>query len=69
MSLADKVARVSKAVAGAITGGAAAFAVAIQDGQVTGPEWITISLAVLAGAGIVFGAPANKVGGSDGTAT
>jgi hypothetical protein len=60
MNLADKIAAVSKAVAGGITGGAAAAGQALLDGQITGGEWITIAVAALVGAGLVYAAPANR---------
>lgn len=60
MTLAERISTVSKAVAGGVTGAAAAAGQALLDGQITGGEWITIAVAALVGAGLVYAAPANR---------
>jgi hypothetical protein len=60
MSWTDQIPRVSKAIAGGVTGLAAALTQALLDGQITSGEWITIAVATLGGAGLVYVAPKNK---------
>ena len=52
---------ISKAIAGALTGAAAALTATAVDGGITGTEWWTVVAAALAGFAIVFQAPANEV--------
>jgi hypothetical protein len=44
----------TKAIAGALTAGGAAFATAAIDGDVTGTEWATVAVATLGALGIVW---------------
>ncbi|WP_432169037.1 hypothetical protein [Streptomyces sp. 1222.5] len=52
-----KVSHYWKAVAAAVTAGAAAAGTALQDGVVTAPETVAIVLAVLGGAGFTWAVP------------
>lgn len=49
-----------KAIAGALATGLGAFATAAADNEITTSEWALIGVAILGGAGIVAGAPANE---------
>jgi hypothetical protein len=51
-------ARIAKALIGGLTAAAAAYGVAVQDGQVTGSEWTTIAIAAI-GAGVAVWATPN----------
>jgi hypothetical protein len=51
--------RVLKAVAAAVTAGLAAYGTAVQDGNVSGDEWVALVVAAL-GAGLVIWAVPNK---------
>jgi hypothetical protein len=53
---------IRKAIAGAITTGVAALAIAGQDGNITTHEWYTILGAVLFGFAGVWVAPRNEEG-------
>lgn len=47
----------AKAIAGAVSAGAASLATALNDGTVTATEGVTIALSVLAALGIVWKIP------------
>lgn len=51
--------RISKAIAGAFSGGLAALVTAAQGGEITSNEWITIALAFIGAGYVVWQAPAN----------
>lgn len=53
----NTILRYAKAVAGGLAAGVAALTPALADGTVTGAEWLTIAIAVLAGAGIIAVVP------------
>jgi hypothetical protein len=57
-----KLSEITKAVAGALTAGGAAFTTAAIDGDVTGTEWATVVVAALIALGAVWAvtAPALK---------
>lgn len=44
----------AKTVVAAIAAGAIAAQVAVEDGSITGAEWVTIGLAALAALGVYF---------------
>lgn len=48
-----------KAVAGFVVPGIVALAYALQDGSVSGPEWLGVLAACVAGSGVVYVAPKN----------
>ncbi|MGV4984498.1 hypothetical protein ACVB8X_13840 [Streptomyces sp. NRAIS4] len=52
-----KVSRAWKAVVSGVAAGAAAAATAVQDGQVTAAEWVTIVLAILGALGVTWAVP------------
>lgn len=52
-----KVSRYWKAVVAAVVAGGGAAGTALQDGKVTGPEAVTIVLAVLGGLGFTWAVP------------
>ncbi|MFJ8153982.1 hypothetical protein [Streptomyces sp. NPDC094468] len=52
-----KVSRYWKAVVAAVVAGAGAAGTALDDGRVTGPEAVTIVLAVLGGLGFTWAVP------------
>lgn len=55
-----KISKAWKAVVGGVAAGAAATATAVQDGQVTAAEGITIVLAILGSAGVTWAVPNRK---------
>lgn len=55
---------IAKAIIGGLTAGAAAYGVAVQDGQVTGAEWATIAIAAIV-AGVSVWATPNAAPKSD----
>jgi hypothetical protein len=62
----DRIAAVSKALAGALAAFASSFAVAYTDREVSTAEWVTVAVATVVGFGGVWVAPANRDSGSDG---
>ncbi|MGW3024842.1 hypothetical protein [Streptomyces sp. NPDC001221] len=52
-----KISKMWKAVVGGLAAGAAAAATAVQDGQVTAAEGITIALAILGALGVTWAVP------------
>ncbi|MGV9242606.1 hypothetical protein [Streptomyces sp. NPDC003710] len=52
-----KISKMWKAVVGGLAAGAAAAATAVQDGQVTAAEGVTIALAVLGAYGVTWAVP------------
>ncbi|MEU8906951.1 hypothetical protein [Streptomyces mirabilis] len=52
-----KVARYWKAITAGVVAGAGAAGTALEDGKVTGPEAVTILLAVLGGLGLTWAVP------------
>ncbi|MGW5429942.1 hypothetical protein ACWET9_22430 [Streptomyces sp. NPDC004059] len=52
-----KISKMWKAVVGGLAAGAAAAATAVQDGQVTAAEGVTIALAVLGALGVTWAVP------------
>lgn len=52
-----KVSKMWKAVVGGLAAGTASAATAVQDGQITSVETVTIVLAVLAGLGVTWAVP------------
>ena len=54
MSVLSKIPTIAKAIVAAGTGFGASFAVAIQDGKVSTPDWITIAIATIIAAGAVL---------------
>jgi len=61
----DLLARLPKAIAGAVAGAAAAFATASLDGSLSTGELIVIAGAAVGAFGIVYGAPANATPEAD----
>ena len=57
MSVAVGVAKVGKAVVGALVAGLGALTTALSDGSVTASEWVTVALATVVAAGGVWGVP------------
>lgn len=57
-----RLSQITKAVAGALTAGGAAFTTAALDGDVTGTEWATVAVAAVMALGAVWAvtAPALK---------
>jgi hypothetical protein len=53
----DLLQRVLKAVAAGATAGVAAYGTAVQDGTVAGDEWVTIVIAVVGAALVVWAVP------------
>lgn len=49
-----KLAEITKAIAGALTAGGAAFTTAAGDGDVTGTEWATVAVAAVLALGAVW---------------
>ncbi|OYO16649.1 hypothetical protein CGZ93_17975 [Enemella dayhoffiae] len=47
----------AKAIVGAVLAGLAATVTALDDGTITGPEWLTITITVLVGLGAVWAIP------------
>lgn len=58
-----RISTVWKAVVGGLAAGAAAAATAVQDGQVTAGEGVTIALAVLGACGVTWAVPNKGAGG------
>ncbi|MEU4165571.1 hypothetical protein AB0F46_01635 [Streptomyces sp. NPDC026665] len=52
-----RIGHIAKAIVSGIAAGAAAAGTAVQDGIITGPEGLTIVLAVLAGLGLTWAVP------------
>lgn len=52
-----KVSKMWKAIVGGLAAGAASTATAVQDGQITSMETVTIVLAVLGGLGVTWWVP------------
>ena len=52
-----KISKMWKAVVGGLAAGAAAAATAVQDGQVTATEGVTIALAILGAYGVTWAVP------------
>lgn len=52
-----KVSRYWKAIVAAVIAGSGTAGTALQDGQITGPEAVTILLAVLGGLGFTWAVP------------
>jgi hypothetical protein len=48
---------IAKAIAGGATAAGAALTTALADQVVTGPEWLTVAAAFLAGLGVVYAVP------------
>lgn len=64
MTLTEKIQKVSKAVAGAVSAGAAAVGAALLPASapgITAAEWATIIGAVVGGFLLTWASPANKV--------
>lgn len=51
------IAPYAKAIVGGIVGGLTALGTALTDAVVTGPEYVVIALAVIAGTGFVYAVP------------
>jgi hypothetical protein len=50
----------SKAISGGLISGITSAITALVDNQINTTEWLTIVLAVLVGAGVVYAVPKNK---------
>jgi peptidoglycan/LPS O-acetylase OafA/YrhL len=60
-----KISKYWKAVVAAIAAGAGAVTTAAQDGQITGEEWWTAAVAVLAALGLTWAVPNKPSTGED----
>jgi len=63
-----KISKYWKAVIAALAAGAGAVTTAAQDGQITGEEWWTAAVAVLAALGLTWAVPNKPSAGEDGQA-
>ncbi len=58
----DKISEIRKAIAGFVVPALVVLAASLEDGVVTGPEWIAVAIAALGTGAVVYAVPNEKVG-------